>query len=69
MLPIGSWLFVIMLTVLMHDARRELERTSKNAVASGGLVHDLLYADDNLLIDARGHVAQTYMEAAVAVGA
>ena len=44
--PLSPFLFVIMMTVLMHDARRELEHTSGNVLASGGLVHDLLYADD-----------------------
>ena len=67
--PLSPFLFVILMTVLMHDARRELERTSGNVLASGGLVHDLLYADDTLLIDARGDVAQAYMEAVVVVGA
>ena len=52
----------------MSDARAEVERTHGD-VLTADLVHELIYADDTLLIDARGQVVQAYMDAVVSVGA
>ena len=56
------------MTVLMSDARAEVEHTLGD-VLTADLVHELIYADDTLLIDARGQVVQAYMDAVVSVGA
>ena len=58
--PLSPFLFVILMTVLIHDAVREM--------ADGGATHcpdqvvgEILYADDTLLVDLHGGRAEEYM--------
>ena len=65
--PLSPFLFVIVMTVLIHDARAEL------SVRSGKQPHntclgEILYADDTLLVDTHGGVAEEYMRCVSDVG-
>ena len=42
-------LFVIVMTILMHDAQQLLSRKAQAALATDDL-YDILYADDTLLL-------------------
>ena len=65
--PLSPFPFVIVTTVLIHDARAEL------SVRSGKQPHnkclgEILYADDTLLVDTHGGVAEEYMRCVSDVG-
>ena len=47
--PLSPFLFIIVMSVIMHDAHAKLSKEAKLAVTEGRLA-DLLYADDTLLI-------------------
>ena len=55
--PLSPFLFAIVMTVLLHDAKREatpnLDLTQQ--------VHELVYADDTLLVATTGDEASGYM--------
>ena len=56
------FLFIIMMTVLMADARRDLEAICNIKLSEDMVCHECLYADDTLLIDVPGSNLQKYME-------
>ena len=58
----------MLMTVLMRDARRSLQ-DSGVCLSSGLHVHEILYADDTLLIEADEATAQRFMEAVADAGA
>ena len=65
--PLSPFLFVIIMTVLIHDARAKL------SVRSGKQPHnkclgEILHADDTLLVDTHGGVAEEYMRCVSDVG-
>ena len=51
--PLSPYLFVIVMSVLMHDARNLMQEGSAQ-LADGVICHELVYADDTLLIDVAG---------------
>ena len=61
--PLSPFLFVIVMTLLMHDAKQLLSTSARNAMSRGDL-SDILYADDTLLM---GSVAAHVEEYALAV--
>ena len=63
--PLSPFLFVMVMTVLMHDAKKVLISKVGDVSTSA----ELLYADDTLLIDMSGGHLQTYLESVIEVGA
>jgi hypothetical protein len=58
--PLSPFLFVIVMTVVMHDARESL--LAKGWQLTDKLpLHDLLYADDTLIIEVDSECLQAYM--------
>ena len=65
--PLSPFLFSCLMTVLMHDARRLLSEAGTQL--SGRLVcHEILYADDTLIIDTDKDVVHEFMTAISDVG-
>ena len=60
--PLSPFLFVIMMTVLMNDAKHDLVTSHGAELAQDIVCHECLYADDTLLIDVYGNNLQLYME-------
>jgi len=65
--PLAPKLFVIIMAVLMHDAK-ELLATRGITLCSDFPANELLFADDTLLIDRDAEVLQTYMQCVSEVG-
>ena len=51
--PLSPFLFVIIVTVLIHDARAEL-RARSGKQPRNECLGEILYADDTLLVDTHG---------------
>ena len=66
--PLSPFLFSILMTVLLHDAR-EIAPEHGVAGTHGPLVHDIVYADDTLIIDTEPAAAQAAMDSIGHVGA
>ena len=49
--PLSPFLFIMMMTVLLHDAKGELVNTLGVKLDEQCLVHELVYANDTLLMD------------------
>ena len=65
--PLSPFLFVIVMTALIHDARAELsERNGKQP--HNKRFCEILYADDTLHVDTHGGVAEEYMRCVSDVG-
>ena len=65
--PLSPFLFIIVMTVLLHDAKEDFENMygiSNEAF----VVQDLVYADDTILIGADGDRVEGYMESVVHIG-
>ena len=60
--PRSPLLFVILMTVLLTDAKAKLTDTLGVQLADNFITNELVYADDTLLIDVSGKVLQQYME-------
>ena len=56
------------MTVLMHDAKQDLQVIHGVDLSSSLLCHDILYADDTLLIDVVSDKLQSYMQCVVDQG-
>ena len=67
--PLSPFLFVILMTIIMHDATTKLESSFGNILAAPLGVHDLIYADDTLLIDKSSESVQKYMDVVISTGA
>ena len=67
--PLSPYLFVIVMTMLMKDARDRLTGELGVTLTPDMLTNDLLYADDMLLMDVSGNTVQQYMNCVGAVGA
>ena len=65
--PLSPYLFVILMTVLMTDAKATLAGLGVE-LHEHCLVHDLVYADDTLLIDVDENALATFMECVGAAG-
>jgi hypothetical protein len=59
--PLSPFLFVMVMTVLMHDAKRDLRTHLRYMEPPSDRVDELLYADDTLLISADPLVLDFYM--------
>ena len=66
--PLSPFLFTIVMTVLMHDAKQELSQNPIYVQPGPHHVEDLLYADDTLLIHAEVTVVQAFMSCVSTVG-
>ena len=60
--PLSPYLFIIVMTVALQDARRmsQLEETQE--------LIDLVYADDTMLLGSSAQTVQKYLENVIAVG-
>ena len=59
--PLSPFLFIIMMTILMNDAKLELEAKYGDILSDALPLHELLYADDTLLIDVSGAHLEKFM--------
>ena len=66
--PLSPFLFVIVMTILMQDAKRELRREHGVETRLEGQVEDLVYADDTLLLGIDDQYLQTFMGAVGSAG-
>jgi hypothetical protein len=66
--PLSPFLFVMVMTVLLHDANDMLHQVHGINLRPG-CCSELVYADDTLLIDVSTHNLQKYMECIATVGA
>ena len=66
--PLSPFLFVIMLTILMMDAKQDLLDMHGVNLDAECICHEVIYADDTLLIDVFGSNLQTYMDYIAAHG-
>ena len=48
--PLSPFLFVVLMTVLLEDAKTELAQQDISS-SEGCLVHELVYADDTLIVE------------------
>ena len=60
--PLSPFLFVIMMSVLMSDAKESLQSKHNIQLSPNLVCHEVLYADDTLLIDIHGSNLQLYMQ-------
>ena len=60
--PLSPFLFVMVMTVLMHDAKALLRTHPAYTAYGEQLIEELLYADDTLLIHSDPEVVRLYME-------
>jgi len=65
--PLSPFLFGMVMTVLMSDARGKLSPNAQQACSEGGL-EDVLFADDTLLISNSGAHIEEYMAAVESCG-
>ena len=56
------------MTIIMHDATSKLKQMYGDIMIAPFLVHDLLYADDTLLLDIHATNVQKYMDVIIDVG-
>ena len=66
--PLSPFLFVMLMTVLMHDAVNELPAKEKELMQRGGLA-ELLYADDTLLLSVSADSLQVFLASVSKAGA
>jgi len=67
--PLSPFLFVIMMTVLMHDTASMVSERFPESEVPFVLSRSLLYADDTLIAESDAPVAQFYMECIASIGA
>ncbi len=66
--PLSPFLFIILMSVLMTDARRLLQERNDINLSADLPLHELLYADDTLLIDTYGPHLQEFMDIVAELG-
>ena len=66
--PLSPFLFVMLMTVIMHDATSKLQNSFGNVLATLLCVQDLMYANDTLLIDHSPASVQKYMDVVISTG-
>ena len=66
--PLSPFLFVMLMTVLMHDAAANLPDKEKERLLNGDLA-ELLYADDTLLLSVSADSLQMFLGAVSSAGA
>ena len=67
--PLSPFLFVMVMTVLMHDAKQLLRAHPAYTPHGGQQIEELLYADDTLLIHSDPAVVKAYMDCVSSAGA
>ena len=65
--PLSPFLFSILMTTLIHDARRKLVEQGWQ-LSHDRACHELLYADDTLIIDSSKELVHAYMMAISEIG-
>ena len=65
--PLSPYLFVILMSILLEDAREMLQQTY-GVILSKDVINELLYADDTLLIGLQGPTLEKYLACIVEVG-
>ena len=66
---LSSFLFVIVMSVLLHDAKDKLSNTLGIHMAPELLVHELVYADDTLIMDVDSNRLADFMDCIAEAGA
>ena len=67
--PLSPFLFVMVMTVLIHDAKAKLQAQPAYNSSQRLLVQELLYADDTLVVDADESIIKLYMDCIKEAGA
>ena len=67
--PLSPFLFVMLMTVIMHDSTMKLQQEFGDILVAPLTVKDLLYADDTLLINYSSEHIQKHMDAIISTGA
>lgn len=67
--PLSPFLFVIVMTVLMTDAKVKLREELGVELATDLIANELLYADDTLIVDVSNEAVTQYMECIASAGA
>jgi len=67
--PLSPFLFTIVMTVLIGDARDHLTNELGVPLTADLPVHELLYADDTLIVETHGPTAERFMECVASMGA
>ena len=62
--PLSPFLFIIVMTILLHDAREDFENMY-GPIDETFVVRELVYADDTILIGADGDRVEGYMASVV----
>ena len=65
--PLSPFLFGMLMTVLIKDAKQMLEQSGVK-LSTEVAVNEILYADDTLLIDVDAQVVEQYMQCVAAAG-
>eukprot|EP00973_Karenia_brevis_P011495 1555532-Karenia_brevis.AAC.1 len=66
--PLSPFLFIIVMTILMSDARR-LAHSRGAVFPDANQISEILYADDTMLIGTSQSALQIYMESVAEIGA
>ena len=56
--PLSPFFLVMVMIVLLHDAKNDIEEAEGTKFAENMIVNELVYADDTLLIDVHGEILQ-----------
>ena len=67
--PLSPFLFVIIMTTLLHDAKQKLCVGQGFKLSDRFVAHEPVYADDTLLIDVTGNTFELFMKAIGEAGA
>ena len=67
--PLSPFLFVILMTIIMHDSTVKLHDLFGDILSAPLFVKDLLYADDTLLINHTSENIQRHMDVIISTGA
>ena len=59
--PLSPFLFIIMMSVLLHDAKLKLTETLGAKLDDQMIVNKLVYADDTLLMDTGPQILEQFM--------
>ena len=65
--PLSPYLFIMVMTVLLHDAQSMLQ-VEYGIVLSDSEINELVYADDTLLVSSNAEVLQKYLQCLASVG-
>jgi len=67
--PLSPYLFIIVMTIVCHDAAQSVaEKFGEDTAAPFGVTRDVLYADDTLLTEDNAEVLQFHLDTIVELG-